>query len=138
MRTRQPASAALKNRLLPALGLVIALALSGPAAAGAAAPAPSVLTFKTVKVGAPGNPSVGIVPFADAVYSSCAEVVPAEKQPPCQQVGGVDYRYGIGRLEVTVTQYVDFLNTADPAGRNRHKLYSSTESGTEWPKYGQI
>jgi hypothetical protein len=137
MRTRRTASAALKNRSLLALALVIALALVGPTAAGAA-PARSVLTFKTATVGAPGNPSVGIVPFTDAVYSSCAEVVPAEKQPPCQQVGAVGYRYGIGRLEVTVTQYVDFLNTVDPAGRNKHKLYSSTESGTEWPKYGQI
>jgi hypothetical protein len=137
MRTRQPLSAVLKNRLPLALVLAIALALIGPAASGAT-PVPSVLTFKTVTVGAPGNPSVGIVPFTDAVYSSCAEVVPAEKQPPCQQVGGVDYRYGIGRLEVTVTQYVDFLNTVDPAGRNRYKLYSSTESGAEWPRYGQI
>jgi hypothetical protein len=33
---------------------------------------------------------------------------------------------------------VAFLNTADPAGRNKHKLYSSTESSSEWPKYGQI
>jgi hypothetical protein len=137
MRTRRPVSAALKNRLLSALGLAVALALIGPAASGAA-PVQAVLTFRTVTVGAPGNPSVGIVPFTDAVYSSCAEVVPAEKQPPCQQVGGVDYRYGIGRLEVTVTQYVDFLNTVDPAGRNKYKLYSSTESGAEWPKYGQI
>jgi hypothetical protein len=137
MRTRQAVSDVLQNRLLPALGLLIALALVGPAAS-VAAPAPSVLTFKTVKIGAPGNPSVGIVPFKDAVYSSCAEVVPAEKQPPCQQVGAVGYRYGVGQLEVTVPQYVAFLNTADPAGRNRHKLYSDTESSAEWPKYGQI
>jgi formylglycine-generating enzyme required for sulfatase activity len=137
MRTRRAVPAALKNRLPVALALVFALALIGPATAGAA-PAPSVLTFRTATVGAPGNPSVGIVPFTDAVYSSCAEVVPAEKQPPCQQVGAVNYRYGIGQLEVTVAQYVAFLNTADPAGRNKHKLYSSTESGTEWPKYGQI
>ena len=137
MRTRRAVSAALKNRLPLALALVIALALVGPATS-VAAPAPSVLTFKTVEVGAPGNPSVGIVPFTNAVYSSCAEVVPAEKQPPCQQVGAVGYRYGIGQLEVTVAQYVAFLNTADPAGRNKHKLYSSTESGAEWPKYGQI
>ncbi len=137
MRTREAISGALQNRLLPALALVIALALVGPAAS-VAAPAPSVLTFKTVEIGAPGNPSVGIVPFTDAVYSSCAAVVPAEKQPPCQQVGSVDYRYGIGQLEVTVPQYVAFLNTADPAGRNPHKLYSDTESSAEWPKYGQI
>jgi hypothetical protein len=137
MRTRRAFSTVLKNRPRLALGLAIALALCVPAAS-AAAPAPSVLTFRTATVGAPGNPSVGIVPFTDAVYSSCAEVVPAEKQPPCQQVGAVDYRYGIGQLEVTVAQYVAFLNTVDPAGRNKHKLYSSTESGTEWPKYGQI
>jgi formylglycine-generating enzyme required for sulfatase activity len=128
---------ALRNRLVLALTILAVAALAGPALS-AASPAPSVLTFKTVKVGAPGNPSVGIVPFTDAVYSSCAEVVAAEKQPSCQQVGGVDYRYGIGQLEVTVAQYVAFLNTADPAGRNRHKLYSSNESSSEWPKYGQI
>lgn len=136
MRTRRTASAALRTRLPLVLGLVIALALVGPAAAGAA-PKPAVVTFKTVEVGAPGNPSVGIIPFKDAVYSSCAEVE-ATQTPACQQVGRVTYRYGIGRLEVTVSQYVDFLNTVDPAGRNRHKLYSSTESSSEWPKYGQI
>ncbi len=129
--------AALKNRLPVAFAIAVLAALAGPALSSAA-PRPSVLTIKTVKVGAPGNPSVGIVPFTDAVYSSCAEVVPAEKQPPCQQVGAVGYRYGIGQLEVTVAQYVAFLNTADPAGRNRHKLYSTTESSAEWPKYGQI
>jgi hypothetical protein len=131
------ALAALRTRLLPALTVLTVAAFAGPAMS-MASPAPSVVTFKTVKVGAPGNPSVGIVPFTDAVYASCAEVVPAEKQPPCQQVGDVGYRYGIGQLEVTVTQYVAFLNTADPMGRNRHKLYSANESSTEWPKYGQI
>jgi hypothetical protein len=125
------------GRLALALTIVAASALAGPAMS-VASPAPAVLTLKTVRVGAPGNPSVGIVPFTDAVYSSCAEVVPAEKQPPCQQVGGVGYRYGIGQLEVTVAQYVAFLNTADPAGHNRHKLYSTNESSSEWPKYGQI
>src|SRR6476646_2837981 len=101
-----------------ALSVAVSIALAAPAAGDAAAKRATV-TIKTVKVGAPGNPSVGIVPFTDAIYQSCAEVVPAEKQPPCQQVGGVDYRYGIGKLEVTVTQYVDFLNTVAPAGRNK-------------------
>ena len=140
MPINRAASAALTIRLsiafaVAALMMLVALAVP---AHSAAAPTRAVLTIKTVKVGAPGNPSVGIVPFTDAVYSSCAEVVPAEKQPPCQQVGAVGYGYGIGQLEVTVAQYVAFLNTADPAGRNRHKLYSTTESSSEWPKYGQI
>jgi formylglycine-generating enzyme required for sulfatase activity len=125
------------SRLALALTVVVASALAGPAMS-VASPAPAVLTLKTVRVGAPGNPSVGIVPFTDAVYSSCAEVETIQTQPACQQVGGVDYRYGIGQLEVTVAQWVAFLNTADPAGRNRHKLYSANESSSEWPKYGQI
>ncbi|HXS48124.1 MAG TPA: hypothetical protein VN756_11775 [Solirubrobacterales bacterium] len=126
---------ALKTRLSAALIVLVALALAGPAMS-AASPAPSVLTFKTVKVGAPGNPSVGIVPFADAIYPSCAEA--PQTGPACQEVGGVGYRYGIGQLEVTVSQWVAFLNTVDPAGRNRHHLYSADESSSTWPKYGQI
>ncbi len=124
-------------RLALALTAVAASALAGPAIS-IASPAPAVLTLKTVRVGAPGNPSVGIVPFRDAVYSSCAEVAPVEKQPPCRRVGGVAYRYGIGQLEVTVSQYTAFLNTVDPGGSNRHRLYSTDESSSEWPKYGQI
>jgi formylglycine-generating enzyme required for sulfatase activity len=135
MPTPHDALSVLRNRLAPALTILAAAALAGPAMSSAS-PAPSVLTFKTVKVGAPGNPSVGIVPFKDAVYASCAEAEGIK--PPCQAVGRVDYDYGIGQLEVTVAQYVAFLNTADPAGRNRHKLYSSNESSSEWPKYGQI
>ncbi|MBB6419682.1 hypothetical protein [Streptomyces sp. AK010] len=48
------------------------------------------------------------------------------------------HRYEIGQLEVTVGQWVAFLNTADPDGGNRLGLYDGTESPSEWPKYGQI
>lgn len=137
MPNRRSTSPVLLKRLALALTIVAALVFAAPAIS-AASPASPVLTFKTVRVGAPGNASVGIVPFTDAVYASCAEVTPEPKTPACQQVGGVNYRYGIGQLEVTVAQYVAFLNTADPAGRNRHKLYSANESSSEWPKYGQI
>jgi formylglycine-generating enzyme required for sulfatase activity len=135
MPARQTAPGALRNRLALALTVVAAAALAGPALS-AASPAPFVLTLTTVKVGAPGNPSVGIVPFKDAVYGSCAEA--AGIKPPCQEVGGVNYRYGIGQLEITVSQWVAFLNTVDPAGRNKHRLYSADESSSAWPKYGQI
>jgi hypothetical protein len=122
-----------------ALGLVTVTALAGSATA-MAAPGPAVLTLKTVKVGAPGNPSVGIVPFSDAIYRSCDEAPQPKgpRAPACQPVGAVKYRYDIGRLEITVSQWVDFLNTVDPAGRNKHRLYSSTESSTAWPRFGQI
>ncbi len=135
MLTRPNALGAPRNRLALAITIVAASALAVPGAA-VASPAPSVVELKTVKVGAPGNPSVGIVPFTDAIYASCDDAPDAK--PACQQVGGVKYRYGIGHLEVTVTQWVTFLNRVDPAGRNRHRLYSADESSSAWPKYGQI
>ena len=135
MPTRHTALGALRIRLAPALIAMAVAALAGPAIS-IASPAPAVLTLKTAEVGAPGNPSVGIVPFQDAVYASCSEA--PQTGPACQEVGGVGYRYGIGQLEVTVTQWVAFLNTVDPAGRNRHRLYSADESSSAWPKYGQI
>ncbi|HTR75688.1 MAG TPA: hypothetical protein VMH33_10600 [Solirubrobacterales bacterium] len=134
------------NRLVAAVVAVLALAAPGAARPQPPTlPKPAVLTFKVAQVGDPGNPSVGIVPFTDAIYGSCAEA-PAEtniggkeKLPdPCQQVGNVPYRFGIGELEVTVAQYVAFLNTVDPLGRNTHHLYSETESGAAWPRFGQI
>jgi hypothetical protein len=134
-----------KTRIALVLALVVAaLALLAPAGAQAAMPGaptpPAVLTFTTMDVGSPGNPSVGIVPFTNAIYKSCAEA-PAPsgpRAPACMEVGGVSYTYGIGELEVTVAQWVAFLNTVDPLGRNQHKLYSETESGEEWPRFGQI
>ncbi|HEY1855252.1 MAG TPA: hypothetical protein VGG40_11750 [Solirubrobacterales bacterium] len=125
---------------LLALALALLAAPAGHAAVPGAPPPPAVLTFRTMDVGAPGNPSVGIVPFTDAIYKSCAEA-PAPKtkrSPACMEVGGVPYSYGIGELEVTVGQWVDFLNTVDPNGTNRYKLWSETESGEEWPRFGQI
>jgi formylglycine-generating enzyme required for sulfatase activity len=126
------------NRL--ALGLLVLsvaaiTALAGPSVAAAAAAKRASVTVQTVEVGAPGNPSVGIVPFTDAIYQSCAD---APEGTNCLSVGGVDYPYGIGHLEVTVEQWVDFLNTADPKGIDRHDLYDPTESSKAWPKYGQI
>jgi hypothetical protein len=129
----------LKNRVAIVLGAMALAALGAPAAA-LATPAPAVLSFRMMDVGSPGNPSVGIVPFTDAVYKSCSEAPVPEgpRAPVCQEVGGVAYGYGVGQLEVTVSQWVAFLNTVDPAGTNRHKLYSETESGTAWPRFGQV
>jgi hypothetical protein len=135
MPIRPAAHRVLSTRLSIALTAVALVALALPAFA-AAAPKPAVLNFKTVTIAAPGNPSVAILPFTDAIYRSCAEVPQSEKE--CLTVGGVDYSYGLGQLEVTVKQWVAFLNTVDPLGRNRHHLYSSTESPSAWPRFGQI
>ncbi|MGC0314792.1 hypothetical protein QBC98_003271 [Kitasatospora acidiphila] len=123
--------------------LIVPSALAGSSAAAAQTPSPNsafgegaVITVTTATVGSPGNPAVGVVPFTDAVYRSCAD---APKTPSdCLMVGGVSYPYEIGQLEVTVEQWVAFLNTADPGGRDPHGLYDETESSTLWPKYGQI
>ena len=134
------------------LGLIVARATLAAAALPSVAaarprvslPKPAVLTFTVAKVGKPNNPSVAIVPFTNAIYADCAaapkepKVEPTNLPDPCQEVGGVGYEYGIGEVEVTVEQYVAFLNTVDPFGRNQMGLYSADESGAAWPRFGQI
>jgi hypothetical protein len=135
----------LKNRLALGLAALALGLLAAPAAALAApapghAPGPAVLTFRTMDIGSPNNPAVGVVPFTDGIYKTCAEA-PAPKgprAPACMEVGGVAYSYGIGELEVTVAQWVAFLNTVDPMGTDRLELWSEDESGREWPRFGQI
>ena len=132
--------------LIAALVALAALALPSLASARPQPqlPKPAVLSFTVAKVGKPGNPSVAIVPFTNAIYLNCAAAPPettvaTTKLPdPCQEVGGVGYEYGIGKVEVTVEQYVAFLNTVDPFGRNQADLYSEDESGVAWPRFGQI
>jgi formylglycine-generating enzyme required for sulfatase activity len=127
-------SAALPALALAALAAAAFLLLAPTGAS--AAHRRAVVTLTTVDVGAPRNPSVAVVPFTDAIYRSCADA--PQTRAGCQTLGSVGYRYGIGRLEITVGQWVAFLNTVDPSGRDRHHLYDATESASAWPKYGQI
>jgi hypothetical protein len=131
------------------LAMVALAALAVPALASARPgklklPQPATLSFTFAKVGQPGNHSVAIVPFTKAIYNKCSDApenptVGKTKLPdPCQEVGAVPYEYGIGEVEVTVEQYVAFLNTVDPFGRNALELYSADESGAAWPRFGQI
>jgi hypothetical protein len=107
-----------------------------------------VLTFRMAAVGDPGNPSVGVTTmfgesgdFVDtangATYESCDDA-PSDAPTNCITSGAVDYEYEIGELEVTVGQYVTFLNTVDPEGSNRRKLFLDYMSPVVWPKYGSI
>jgi hypothetical protein len=121
---------------LAAVVAVAAMCLAVQAIPAAASARRAAITIKAVKVGAPENPSVAIVPFTDAVYQSCADAPDTPRG--CQMVGGVDYRYRIAQLEVTTKQWVKFLNTVDPDGTAGRALYQSTESSAGWPKYGQI
>ncbi|MFM8888711.1 MAG: hypothetical protein ACKOGM_01805, partial [Solirubrobacterales bacterium] len=118
--------------LAPALASLIVLALPG----GAGAVKRGVVEVDQVTVGAPGNPSVSIVPFTDAIYPSCSAAPSGSSN--CMTIGSVPNRFQIGELEVTVGQWVKFLNTIDPKGRNRFELFSQFQKPNVWPQYGQV
>lgn len=40
--------------------------------------------------------------------------------------GAVNYEYRIGKYEVTIGQYTDFLNAVDPSGTNPYSLYNNS------------
>jgi formylglycine-generating enzyme required for sulfatase activity len=110
-----------------------------------------VVTIPVATVGDPGNPSVGVwqvfktfgtsganvtLPPGTGIYPNC-KAAPASA-PSCLTVGGVKDTYGIGEFEITVSQYVTFLNTVDPDGKNLRQLYEDHMNPTVWPKYGSI
>lgn len=116
----------------------------------------NVLKLNTVKVRAPRNPKAWIIPFWNDVYSSqvsCRAALPAVRDAvdqnadpgvqttsatSCMSVGRVAYKYQIAETELTVAQWVVFLNTVDPKGRNRHRLWNAAQSSRVWPKYGSV
>src|SRR5204863_9846613 len=112
-----------------------------------------VVTIQTATVGDPDNPSVGVWQVfktlgtsganvtlppdnSTGIYKNCA-AAPASA-PSCLTVGAVADTYGIGEFEITVSQYVTFLNTVDPDGKNLRQLYEDNMSSTVWPQYGPI
>ena len=129
----RPVRAHAALRLLASAAAIVALTF--PSLADASSPR-AVVDVQTVEVGAPANPSVAVVPFTDAIYQSCTDAPQSSKG--CQTLGSVKRPYGIGQLEITVSDWVTFLNTADPTGRDRHDLYDPSEAASAWPKYGQI
>ena len=117
---------------------------------------PNVVSLRTVTVASPRNAAAWIIPFYNDVYQSsdsCQAALPAVMaavaQSPdpavqtgastsCMAVGSVPYAFQVGETETTVAQWVTFLNTVDPLGRNRHHLWDAAQSSRVWPKYGSI
>ena len=115
-----------------------------------------VLSLSTVTVKSPRNRDAWIIPFWNDVYknkAACEAALPeviatvaenadpavqAESANNCMGVGGVPYKYRIAEMELTVKQWADFLNTVDPKGRNKHRLWDAAQSSRAWPKYGSI
>ena len=132
----------------------VAVSVYGTQSGAAAAPVPKrgVVTITMAMVGNPGNPSVGVVQTfggprgnfveppentgSTGIYKTCADA--PSSAPSCLTVGGVSYKYGIDEFDTTVSQYVTFLNTVDPRGRNALQLYFDDMSPTNWPKYGSV
>ena len=50
---------------------------------------------------------------------------PGNALDPLTKLGAVGYPYGIGKYEVTNSEYVAFLNSVDPNGANPLALYNS-------------
>ena len=124
-----------RKRLLLLTCLAALAALAPATTAGAAYRA--TITVPVVSVTSPNNEPMAIVPFTDAFYAACSQV-PAGTKPPCQEIGTVKYPYGIGELEVTVGQWVAFMNTIDPGGKNPYRLYDGYVNPKAWPQYGQV
>ncbi len=117
---------------------------------------PNVLTLNTVSVLKPGNRDAWIIPFWNDVYASKAEClaafpsvraiidqnadpsVQAASATNCMGVGKVSYNYQVAETELTVAQWVAFLNTVDPNGHNKHHLWDAAQSSRVWPKYGSV
>lgn len=115
---------------------------------------PDVVTLDTVTVRSPRNRSAWIIPFWNDVYASQSQclaafpgvraqidqnadpAVQATAATSCMSVGQVAYEYQIAETEFTVANWVTFLNTVDPDGRNRHRLWDAAQSSRVWPKYG--
>ena len=115
-----------------------------------------VLSLDTVTVRSPRNRNAWVIPFWNDVYknkAACEAAFPAvraaidenadpavqaESATSCMGVGRVPYSYRIAETELTVGQWVQFLNTVDPIGRNRHRLWDAAQSSRAWPKYGSI
>jgi hypothetical protein len=116
----------------------------------------SVLKLNTVSVLSPRNRKAWIIPFWNDVYGSKAEclaafssvraiiddnadpAVQAASATNCMGVGKVPYKYQVAETELTVAQWVTFLNTVDPKGRNKHRLWDAAQSSRVWPKYGSV
>jgi hypothetical protein len=136
------------------VSLATLLIQGSPAGAATNIAKRGVVTITMAMVGDTGNPSVGVIQTfgvtgtkgqtvtppensgSTGIYKNCSEAPPSKKR--CLTVGAVNYKYGIGEFDVTVSQYVTFLNTVDPGGRNKRQLYFDDMSPANWPKYGSI
>ena len=103
--------------LLPLLSLVLAQT------------APAHIELDLVAVGDPGNQALPIINFNPTFPTA---------ETATEFVGAVSYDYEIGRVEITVNQWVKFLNTVDPTAANSRLLWEPAMSPEVDEKYGSV
>ncbi len=117
-----------------------------------APPAAGEVTITMATVGDPGNPSVGVIqsfggpaghfvnppvtPKDTGIYKNCSEKSAGRATVvPYGRWGRL--RYGIGEFDVTVSQYVTFVNMVNPSGRNALQLYFDDMNPAVWHVRGR-
>ena len=89
----------------------------------------SAIVIDTVEVGDPGNLAAPIIPFNPET---------PDQTTAAEFVGRVDYVYEIGMYEITVEQYVMFLNAVDRVGGNVQQLWDPLMDPQANPYRGQV
>ncbi|MSR17599.1 MAG: hypothetical protein EXS00_00260 [Phycisphaerales bacterium] len=90
---------------------------------------PPQIELQLVPVGDPGNESLPIINFNPTFPTP---------ENATEFVGSVSYEYEIGRVEITVNQWVSFLNTVDPTGSNDRGLWDPAMSPELDSMYGSV
>ena len=106
----------------------------------------------TVTVRSPGNSAAWIIPVLERRYPSqeaclaafpsvraiiARTLIPAVQSRICNilyDLAAVGYEHQIAENELTVSKWVDFLNTVDRDGKNRHHLWDAAQSSRVWPE----
>ena len=90
---------------------------------------PAHIELDLVTVGDPGNQALPIINFNPTFPTA---------ENATEFVGAVSYEYEIGRVEITVNQWVAFLNTVDPTAANSRLLWDPAMSPEVDEKYGSV
>ena len=117
---------------IPAVTVAAILALIGPSMTPASA---ATVTVRTVRRGTPGTRRWQW----SRSRTPSTRPAPTRPRPPaaaCRSAASTRVRHRGARDHGE--QWVEFLNTVDRAGRDRHDLYEVVESSSVWPKFGQI
>ena len=123
-------------RLLSGALAVVVLALAGPATS-VAAPKPSVVTLKTMRVGAAGNPSVGDRPVHGRDLQIVRRSVRRPRRAARRSAASSTATGSASSRSPSASGWPSSTPPTRPAATNTTST-APTESSTAWPRFGQI